>query len=91
MRRVIWTEEARDNLVAIRAYVEQFNPGAARRLARRLVEHTESLDTMPDRGRPLRPGVRDLTGIPPYLVRYAVTDDVVRILSIRHSARRPLP
>ena len=46
---------------------------------------------MPDRGRPLKPGVRELAGIPPYLVRYAVTDDEVRILSIRHSARRPLP
>ena len=90
VRRVVWAEEARENLVGIRAYVEQFNASAAMHLAGRLADSATSLGNMPDRGRLLRPGVRELVVVRPYRILYAVLRTEVRILSIRHTARRPL-
>jgi plasmid stabilization system protein ParE len=91
MRNIVWSEEARENLKAVKAYTSEFNVSAGRQLAVRLVDLAESLVTMPDRGRPVRSGVRELTSIRPYIVRYAVLKDEVRILSVRHSAMRPPP
>ena len=90
MRNVVWSEEARENLKAVQAYTAEFNLGAGRRLAVRLVDLAESLVTMPDRGRMVRSGVRELTSIRPDIIRYAILDDEVRIVSVRHSAMRPL-
>ena len=89
MRRVIWTEEATENAEAIFAYVSNFSVAAARRLNRRLVDAAFSLTELPDRGRLWRGAVRDLVVIQPYIIRYVVTDDEVRILKIRHGAQRP--
>jgi toxin ParE1/3/4 len=91
MRRIVWSDEARENLIAIRLYIEMFNASAAQRLAARIIDLTDSLTTLPDRGRSLRPGARELPSIWPYVIRYAVVDDEVRILSVRHGARRQEP
>lgn len=69
MRRLVWSEEAKENLLAIRSYLEGFNRPASRRLAQRLVVAAESLTELPDRGRLVRPGVRDLVAVRPYLIR----------------------
>eukprot|EP01031_Cornospumella_fuschlensis_P052140 gene52140-biopygen41933 len=88
MRRVVWTEEANENAEAIFAYVSNFSVVAARRLNRRLVDAAAGLDEFPDRGRPWRGAIRDLVVIQPYIIRYVVTEDEVRILKIRHGAQR---
>ncbi len=75
------------DLRAIQAYVATFKPLAAQRLAARLVSAARSLETAPDRGRSISRGRRELTVIPPYLIRYAVFPDRVVILEIRHGAR----
>jgi len=49
MARVVWTREALANLELIRAYIQQFDPGAAQRMARRLIEAGDSLRTFPQR------------------------------------------
>ena len=85
MRRVIWTEQAREDLIAIRSYVQEFNLPAAVRLN----DLAESLADFPDRGRAIRHGLREATTIRPYVIRYAVLPDEVQIITIRHSARRP--
>lgn len=69
MRRVIWTDEARANLLAIRTYIAQFSPLAAQRFFLRLVTAAEDLAENPDRGRNVGKGRRELAVIRPYLIR----------------------
>jgi len=65
MRRVVWTEQAREDLIAIQAYVQDFSRPAAIRLAVRLIDLAESLNAFPDRGRPIRHGLREAVSIRP--------------------------
>ena len=89
MRRVIWTDEAVANLDNIAGYIQDFSPLAAQRLAARLKNAADSLAAQSDRGRAVGKGYRELVVIYPYLIRYKVDGDVVRIMRIRHGARRP--
>ena len=89
MRRVVWTDQARGNLAAIRGYIAEFSPLAAQRFALKLVAAAEDLSRNPDRGRPVGRHHRELAIIRPYLIRYRVADDAVFILRIRHAARKP--
>ena len=89
MRRIVWTEQAREDLIAIGAYEQDFSPPAAMRLSNRLIELADSLCVFPDRGRPIRLGLREVVSLRPYVIRYAVPPAEVRIITIRHSARRP--
>ena len=91
MRRLIWSTDAIDDLRAIRTYIAQTNPTAASRVAARLVNAANGLVAFSNRGRPVRSGVRELTTVPPYVIRYVVLPDEVRIVFIRHGARRPEP
>lgn len=87
MRRVVWTPEAAENLESIVAYIEAFNSVAARRMGERLVALAGSLGQFSERGRLADDGTREMTIVPPYVLRYAVTEDSVLILHIRHGAR----
>jgi plasmid stabilization system protein ParE len=89
MRRVAWSRQARSDLIAIQLYVSVFNRSVSIRLARRLIEQAESLAHAPERGRPVGSGVRELTAVRPYVIRYSVSQDEVQIVTIRHSGRRP--
>jgi plasmid stabilization system protein ParE len=89
VRRVVWTDEARANLLAIRNYIAQFSPLAAQRFSLKLIAAAEDLAENPDRGRGVGNGRRELALIRPYLIRYRTEDEVVFILRIRHAARRP--
>ena len=89
MRRLIWSTDAIDDLGAIRSYIAETNPPAASRVAAALVDAANGLVAFPNRGRPIRSGVRELTTVSPYVIRYVVLPDEIRIAFIRHSARRP--
>ncbi|MFN4296383.1 MAG: type II toxin-antitoxin system RelE/ParE family toxin [Brevundimonas sp.] len=91
MRRLIWAPRALVDLIEIQVYLNGFNPSAARRFFIMLKAAGDSLNAFPERGRPIGKGRRELTIIPPYVIRYRVTDVDVRILSVRHGARRPKP
>lgn len=43
---------------------------------------------MPHRGRPIGQGRRELVVLGPYLLKYTVVGDEVRILTVRHSAQK---
>ena len=87
--RIVWTAEAADNLDAIVSYIELFHPPAARRIATRLIELADSLADFPERGRDAGQGRRELTVVPPYILRYRVEAERVVILRVRHGARAP--
>jgi toxin ParE1/3/4 len=90
VRRLIWSAEASANFRSIQEYVGERNPAAAQRLALRLIVAAEGLREMPERGRPIGHGLRELTTVWPYIVRYAVDGDCVRLMNIRHRSREPL-
>ncbi|MDI6624500.1 MAG: type II toxin-antitoxin system RelE/ParE family toxin [Brevundimonas sp.] len=89
MRRVVWSDQALEQLEAITTYVRTDSPVAAARLEARIVEKADSLGMMPDRGRPISRARRVIAVTPTYLLCYGVAGEEVRILSVRHSARRP--
>lgn len=88
---LVWSPEALDDLVSLRAYVAQDNPAAAQRLALHIVRNIEQLlPSNPHVGRAGRvPGTRELV-IPgtPYLVPYRVRLGRIEILRVYHGARR---
>ena len=87
---VVWSRRALSDLSAIRAYIHQSRPLAAQRMALRLRAAAESLNENPDRGRPVGPvGIRELTVIWPYIIRYRVRSKAVQIIRIKHGAQRP--
>ncbi len=86
-RTVVWTEASLRDLRSIRSYIRQFNPGAAARLAERLLEAGDSLAENPARGRPVG-NHRELTIIWPYVLRYRLTQNQVFIMRVRHGARQ---
>lgn len=89
MRKIVWTDQAVENLETIVTYIAAFNQEAAMRLAQRLLDLAESLTEFPDRGRDAGHGRREMTIVPPYILRYRVDGDEVRILRLRHGAMRP--
>lgn len=86
--RVIWSDPALDDLARIRDYIGNENPAAASRVAIQLVAAADSLEHLPERGRPgLEPGTRELVSLWPYIMVYQIDPEIVHILSIRHGAR----
>ena len=78
-----------ENAAEITGYVRDFSPTAAARLELRFIDVAETLATFPERGRPIGRGRREILVVRPYVIRYAVLAEEVRILSVRHGARRP--
>ena len=87
MAEVVWTWRALADLAAIRDYIGQFSPLAARRMALRLKAAADSLAEHPERGRLTTATLRELVVVPPYVIRYHVGDGTVSIVRIRHAAR----
>ena len=88
MTRVEWAESALNDIYRHTAYIAQFNPRAADRLARYLIEAGKSLSNFPERGRPgLAEGSRELMIVWPYILVYQVTADVIEIIRVWHGAQ----
>jgi len=91
MYRLVWSVEALDDLEELHGYIENANPKAAHDVFLRIVDQVAPLARYPALGRSGRvPGTRELVvSKTPFIVAYAVIgDDVVRILAVRHAARR---
>ena len=88
---IVWSPQAVDDLIAIRAYIAAESPAGARRVVARILHDVENL--LPDNphiGRAGRvPGTRELV-VPrtPYIVPYRVQHETIQILRVYHAARR---
>jgi toxin ParE1/3/4 len=88
---LIWSPEAIADLAALRTYIEQDDPAAARRVALHIVRNVETL--LPGTPEMVRlgrvPGTRELV-IPktPYIVPYRIVGQTIQVLRVFHSARR---
>ncbi len=89
MRGIIWSQAATDQLDAIARYIARENPYAAARVRQRLVAATLRLADAPDVGRTAGRLYRELTVVPPYVIRYRVEPERVLIVRVRHGARGP--
>jgi toxin ParE1/3/4 len=89
--RTVWSPQAIDDLVALRTYIEQDNPAAARRIVLHIIQNIDTLlPRSPEMGRPGRvPGTRELI-IPrtPFIVPYRLEGNTIQILRVLHGARR---
>jgi toxin ParE1/3/4 len=88
---LLWSPEAIQDLIALRAYISQENAAIARQIILRIMDGIEHLlPENPHIGRPGRvPGTRELV-IPrtPYIVPYRVQRKTIQILRVYHGARR---
>ena len=89
---IVWSPLARARLREIRAFVALDKPGAAERVATRLVAVVEALRNHPHLGRAgAEPGLRELViGGTPYTVLYRVRGKRVVITTIWHAAQRKI-
>lgn len=88
MARVTWSLEALSQLELIRAYIGQFDPNAAHRIAKGLFAAGKSLRDFPRRGRPASGDFREIPTVPPYVLQYEFRDGDVHILRDRHGRQR---
>lgn len=91
MRPVVWSDEAIRDVDAIRAYLNaEAGPRVTERMVRRIKAAADSLDALPERGRRGALGTRRLVHVRPFVIRYRVLPDEVRIIAVRHGAMRPV-
>ncbi len=83
---VVWSHRALADLAAIQMHIHQFRPLAAQHMASRLKLAGQSLSEHPQRGR-LVGALRELATVPPYLVRYRISGEIVQIVRIKHGAQ----
>jgi plasmid stabilization system protein ParE len=79
------------NLDEEATYIAADDPQAARLVVERVLNAVETLATQPALGRPGRvPGTRELVvGKTRYLVPYRVRGEIVEVLRVFHTSRRP--
>jgi len=87
---IVWSPEAIEDLISLRAYIAKESPAGAQRIAIRILHDVEHLLPNNPHIRPGRvPGTRELV-IPQtlYIVPYRVQRDVIQILRVYDGARR---
>jgi plasmid stabilization system protein ParE len=93
--RIIMSPEAAADFESVHAYITQDSPAAAARMVERILAAIDTLTSFPHRtlaahvSSRLRYPVRSLS-VRPYVVYFRTLEDehVVRILTVRHGARR---
>jgi toxin ParE1/3/4 len=88
---IVWSPEAIQDLISLRAYITEESPAGARRIVSRILHDVEHLlPDNPQMGRPGRvPGTRELVvSQTPYIVPYRVQRATIQILRVFHGARR---
>lgn len=85
-----WTEQAADDLERIADYLLTHVPDRAPELIRAVYDAPTALLTFPNRGRPGKlAGTRELVLTPlPYVVVYAIREDIIFVVRILHGAQQ---
>jgi addiction module RelE/StbE family toxin len=91
--KVIWTDEAVDDLRQLVAYISKDNPDAAVKLGEKLVQKSMLLVAHPRFGKIFRELGRDNIremAVPPYRLIYEIDDDGLKIFirMVHHGARQ---
>lgn len=90
--RIVWTSEALDDFENILAYYyEKCWPETAESIERRIISQIEGCREFPERIRRSEriPGARELViDRLPYIAFVRISEDVIQILNIVHTARR---
>ena len=87
--QVVWSPLALRQLDQIFDYLHALNPRAAAEVSAALIAASENLVSFPHRGRPVgQTDLRELIAAYPYIIRYQITREQVRIVRVRHTARR---
>ena len=90
MRVVIWTEQARADLAAIRAFVSRDFPHYASVIISRIMAATDRLGPFPESGRAVpefeNPLVREVVHSPYRIVYRLVGIGEVHVLTVHHSS-----
>lgn len=89
--KLAFSREARGDLIRLRAFIAEHEPGAAQRAARRLVQGIKRLVRFPRLGKrvAVTPGefapeeIRDWP-VSDYVVRYLILEDRVIVLRVWH-------
>jgi plasmid stabilization system protein ParE len=86
--KLVYSEDVVGDLVRLRAFIAEHDPGAAARIAAGLIERMEHLCEFPAIGRrvehsPDPEAVRDVV-FGKYVVRYLVHGDTIAVLRIWH-------
>ncbi|MDP2431008.1 MAG: type II toxin-antitoxin system RelE/ParE family toxin [Pseudomonadota bacterium] len=89
--RVDWLPQARRNLIQEADYLAGKNPAAAHDMLQTIRSAVRLLAQQPGAGRPGRvPGTRELViQHYPYLIPYRVRGDVLEVLRVFHTSRKP--
>jgi toxin ParE1/3/4 len=90
MMRVVWLDDAVQDLRVVGHYIARDNPAAAYRVMVAIKTATDLLERHPKAGRQGRvAGTRELVvaGLP-YVVPYTVSRTEVRILAVLHASRK---
>ena len=90
--KVRFSSPALAELDTIFAYIHQYNPVAAGKVVMRIQAVAAQLARYPSLGPPkYKAGVRmfPVRGYP-YLIFYTIENEEVLVLSVRHSARKPM-
>jgi toxin ParE1/3/4 len=88
--RVVWSPSALREVARILDYLFDFNPRAAAKVADGLIAAGDGLANFAHRGRVVpKTEIRELVTTYPYIIRYRIARDEVRILRVRHTSRRP--
>ena len=88
MIRVIWAEEALEDVYRHASYISQFHPRAAAAMTRQIFEAGRNLASFPHRGRQGRvAGTREMVAVHPYVVVYTIERSLITILRVWHGAQ----
>lgn len=86
--RIVWSDDALDDVERIHLYIRERNPIAARQVAERLFAAAASLSDFPHRGPGSTAGFRELVIVRPYVLVYRVQPEGVRIVRVWRGAPR---